>query len=75
LQAEVGQPAHNPPFSIVGGGGAVTIAPKSSRSVTVRFAPTEKGTTDDQISITSNDPTQTKPIIVKLKGKAKESKR
>jgi hypothetical protein len=55
----------------VSNGGALTIPSHSSESVVVRYAPTAAGSTNDQISITSNDPKQKKPIVVKLKGKSK----
>ena len=71
LDANVGSPEHNPPFSIVSGAGALTIAPDSTQTVIVQFAPLTQGTTDDEITITSNDPKQKKPNKVKLKGKSK----
>jgi len=43
----------------------------SANLVIVQYAPSAKGTTNDQISITSDDPEQKKAIIVKLKGKSK----
>jgi hypothetical protein len=74
LHVNVGAPKHDPPFSILSNGGATTIPANSSEKVIVQYAPTAKGTTNDQISITSDDPKQKKPIIVKLKGKSKASK-
>jgi hypothetical protein len=74
LRVNVGAPKHDPPFSILSNGGAATIAPNSSETVIVQYAPTAKGTTNDQISITSDDPKQKNPIIVKLKGKSKAPK-
>ena len=74
LQVNVGAPKHDPPFSILSNGGATTIPPHSSEIVIVQYAPTTKGTTNDQISITSDDPKQKKPIIVRLKGKSKAPK-
>lgn len=71
LEANVGSPEHDPPFSILSGVGALTIAPDSAQTVIVQFAPVTKGTTDDKIEITSNDPKQKKPIKVKLQGKSK----
>lgn len=71
LHVSVGAPKHDPPFSILSNGGATTIPPNSSEKVIVQYAPTAKGTTNDQISITSDDPKQKKAIIVKLKGKSK----
>jgi hypothetical protein len=74
LEANVGTPEHNPPFSILSGAGALAIAPDSTQTVVVQFAPVEPGKTDDEIEITSNDPKQKKPIEVKLKGKSKVPK-
>jgi hypothetical protein len=47
------------------------IGPGGSDNVTIVYAPTKKGSTSDQIVITSNDPAHKKPIKVKLKGKSK----
>jgi hypothetical protein len=74
LHVNVGAPKHDPPFSILSNGGATTTPPNSSETVIVQYAPSAKGTTSDQISITSDDPQQKKPIIVKLKGKSKAPK-
>jgi len=74
LNVNVGAPKHNPPFSILSNGGALTIPPHSSVIVVIQYAPTANGTTDDSISITSDDPKQKKPISVKLKGKSKAPK-
>ena len=74
LHVNVGAPKHDPPFSILSNGGALTIAPGSQITVVVQYATNAKGTTSDQISITSDDPKQKKKIIVKLKGKSKAPK-
>ena len=74
LEANVGSPKHDPPFSILSNAGALTIAPDSAKTVVVQFAPIKQGTTDDEISITSNDPKHRK-LEVKLKGKSKEPRR
>ena len=71
MSVNVGAPKHDPPFSILSNVGATTVAPHSSEIVIVQYAPTAKGTNNDQISITSDDPKQKKPIVVKLKGKSK----
>jgi hypothetical protein len=71
LHVNVGAPKHHPPFSILSNGGALTIPPNSSRVVVVQYAPTAKGTTNDSILITSDDPKQKKPIKVALKGQSK----
>jgi hypothetical protein len=71
LHVDVGAPKHDPPFSILSNGGATTIPPNSSEKVIVQYAPTAKGTTNDQLSITSDDPKQKKAIHVSMKGKSK----
>jgi HYDIN/CFA65/VesB family protein len=71
LHATVDNPKHDPPFSILSNAGALTIPSNSSMTVVVQYAPLAKGTTNDQISITSDDPKQKKAIDVKLKGKSK----
>ena len=71
LTANITAPKHSPPFTELGGGSGITIGPGGSDKVTIVFSPTKKGSTSDQIVITSNDPEHKKPIKVKLKGKAK----
>jgi len=73
LHVNVGAPKHDPPFSILSNGGALTIPPNSSLSVVVQYAPAAKGTTNDQISITSDD-RKHKKETVKLKGQSKAPK-
>ena len=68
LQVTVGQPKHDPPFSILSGAGALSIAPGSAATVIVQYAPIKQGVTTDEISITSNDPTQLGPTDVFLVG-------
>ena len=68
LHVDVGAPKHDPPFSILSNGGATTIPSNSSEKVIVQYAPTAKGTTNDQISITSDDPKQKKAIHVQSEG-------
>ena len=41
-------------YSIVSGGGAVTLSPNQSNSVSVQFAPTTAGTANGSVSIVSN---------------------
>ena len=74
LHVNIGAPKHNPPFSILSEGGALTIPSNSSVIVVVQYAPTAKGTTNDSILITSDDPKHKKETV-KLKGKSKAPKR
>ena len=74
LQVDVGEPKHDPPFSILSNAGATTLAPDTSTTVVVQYAPIKKGTTDGEISITSNDPKH-KKLEVTLIGKSKLPKR
>jgi hypothetical protein len=67
LQVTVGAPRHNPPFSIVSGGGTFTLSAGASKTVVVQYAPVRQGFDIDDIAITSNDPTQG-PIDVTLIG-------
>jgi len=71
LTANVGVPKHTPSFTEVGGGNGLVIDAGGKRLVTFVYSPTMKGSTSDQVSITSDDPTHKKAINVKLKGKAK----
>jgi hypothetical protein len=71
LTANVSSPKHRPPFMELGGGNGIRIEPGKSDNVTIVFSPTKKGSTSDQIVITSNDPAHKKPIKVKIKGVAK----
>jgi hypothetical protein len=71
LTVNVSAPKHNPPFTELGGGNGILIGAGGSDNVTIVYAPTKKGSTSDQIVITSNDPADKKPIKVKLKGKSK----
>jgi hypothetical protein len=47
------------------------IGPGGMHIVTIVFAPVAKGSTKDQIAITSNDPKHKKPIKVKIKAVSK----
>jgi sugar lactone lactonase YvrE len=72
LTVNVSAPKHNPPFSENDGGSGIVIpASGGTRVVTIVYSPTKKGSTSDQILITSDDPKQKKAIKVKLKGKSK----
>ena len=57
-------------FSLVQGGGMVTLRPKQSLKVTVRFAPPLAGSYNAYLSITSTDPTAS-AIAVQLSGMGK----
>ena len=71
LIVNITAPKHNPPFSAVGVGSEMEIPGAGIHDVTVVYAPFKKGSTNDDIVITSNDPTHKKPIKVKIKGKSK----
>jgi hypothetical protein len=71
LTANVTAPTQNPPFSELGGGSGIVIGAGGNHQVTIVYSPTSKGVTMDQLQVTSDDPTQTKAITVKLKGKSK----
>jgi hypothetical protein len=63
---------HSPPFTEVGDGVGIVIPPSgATHQVTIIYSPTKKGSTNDQIVITSDDRKQKKPIKVKVKGKSK----
>jgi hypothetical protein len=66
LNVTITGPKHNPPFMVESNGFAVQ--PSATVTVTVTYSPTKKGNNKDQLSVTSDDPTQKKPIKVKLKG-------
>jgi hypothetical protein len=71
LEANVTAPKHSPPFTETGGGSGIWIGPGDSVEVTIVYSPTKKGSTSDQIAITSIGANQKKAIKVKLKGKSK----
>jgi len=71
LEANVTAPKHSPPFTEIGGGNGIWIGPGDSVEVTIVYLPTKRGSTSDQIAITSICAKQKKPIKVKLKGKSK----
>jgi hypothetical protein len=52
----------------VSGGGTFTLSPGASKTVVVEFAPARQNLEIDEISITSNDPTQRGPTDVILIG-------
>jgi sugar lactone lactonase YvrE len=71
LTANVSSPKHSPTFTEIGGGNGIVIAPGATSTVTIVYSPVKKGSTSDQVVITSDDPKQKKPKKVKLKGKSK----
>ncbi len=72
LTVKVTPPKHSPPFTEVGDGAGIVIPPSGgTHEVTIIYSPTKKGSTKDQIVITSDDRKQKKPIKVKVKGKSK----
>jgi len=71
LEANVTAPKHSPPFIEKGEGSGIVIEPGSSVKMTIVYSPTKKGSSSDQIVITSIGAKQKKPIKVKLKGKSK----
>jgi hypothetical protein len=71
LNGNVSSPKRNPPFSEVAGGNGFSIPAGGTHDVTIVYSPTKKGSSSDQILITSNDPTTKKPIKVKIKGRSK----
>ncbi len=56
------------PFSVVSGGGAFSLTPGQSKSVTVRFSPTATGASSGTLSITHNATNQISPTNVPLSG-------
>jgi hypothetical protein len=66
LNVTIKGPKHKPPFTVESNG--FEVDPSATVTVTITYAPTKKGTNKDQLSVTSDDPTQHKPIKVKLKG-------
>jgi len=58
------------PFAVVSGGGSVTLVPKQSVTVTLRYAPTAAGTATAALRITSTVPA-TPQVDVALSGKGK----
>jgi hypothetical protein len=66
LHVTISGPKHNPPFAIESGD--FIVGPHATVTNTITYSPTKKGTNKDRLSITSDDPSQKKPIKVKLKG-------
>jgi fibronectin type 3 domain-containing protein len=60
----------NAPFTVVSGGGTFTLAPKQSRTVALRYAPTAAGVGTAVLKITSTVPA-TPLVNVSLTGKGK----
>ena len=71
LEANVTAPKHSPPFIEMGGGSGIWIGPGDRVEVTIVYSPTKKGSSSDQIAITSIGAKQKKPIKLKVKGKSK----
>ena len=71
LTANVTAPKHNPPFTEIGGGSEIVIDAGGNYEVTIVYSPTKKGSTSDQIVITSAGTDQKKAIKVKIKGRSK----
>lgn len=75
LTASVTAPMHSPPFTELNGGGPIAIGAGGSHQVTIVYSPTTKGSTNDDVLITSTGAGQKKPIKVKIKGKSKVPKK
>jgi hypothetical protein len=71
LTANVTSPKHSAVLTETGGGNGIPIGPGGMHIVTIMFAPTAKGSTKDQIVITSNDRKHKKPFKVKIKAVSK----
>jgi sugar lactone lactonase YvrE len=72
LTVNVTVPKHSPPFTEIGGRTGIVVPPNGATyQVTIVYSPLTKGSTSDQIVLTSDDPKHKKPIKVKLKGKSK----
>jgi hypothetical protein len=72
LTVNVTSPKHNPPFAELSGGSGIVISGNGgARKVTIVYSPSKKGSTSDQVLITSDDPTHKKAFKVKIKGKSK----
>jgi plastocyanin len=56
------------PFSVQSGGGAFSLTPGQSTTVTVRFSPTVAGAASGTLSITHNATNQASPTTVSLSG-------
>ena len=56
------------PFSVVSGGGSLSLSPGQSKLVTVRFLPSASGPASQTFSITHNAANQNSPITVSLTG-------
>jgi hypothetical protein len=57
-------------YSIVGGGGAVTLSPNQRTSVSVQFAPTTTGTANGSVNILSNATGSTSSVALSGNGTA-----
>jgi hypothetical protein len=63
--------AAKPPFTEISGGSGIVIEAGASHRLTIVYSPNAKGSSSDQIAITSTGANQKKAIKVKLKGKSK----
>jgi plastocyanin len=66
LTGSVGMPSA--PFSVVSGGGAFSLSPDQTKTVTVRFSATAEEAASGTLSITHNATDQNNPINVSLEG-------
>lgn len=60
-------------FSLIGGVGSVSLAPGTSRSVTVRYAPTSSGAHSGSLSVTHDGSNAPSPLLISLSGIAAQS--
>jgi len=67
-------PTHNPPFTELDGGSGIAIGAGANHEVIIVYSPAVKGSTSDDVVITSTGADQTKPIKVKIKGTSKAPK-
>ncbi|MEO0069628.1 MAG: choice-of-anchor D domain-containing protein, partial [candidate division WOR-3 bacterium] len=56
------------PFSVVSGGGSLSLAPGESQSVVIGFSPTVPGTFSQTLSITHNATNQINPLSIPISG-------
>jgi hypothetical protein len=70
LKGNVTAPEHGPIITELAGG-TFDIAAGMHEIVTILYLPVAKGSTSDEIVVTSDDPTHKKPIRVKIKAKSR----
>lgn len=61
------------PFSVVAGGGAFSLAPGASKTLTLRFSPTAAGAAAGTLRITHNAGNTASPLVVPLSGMGESS--